>query len=124
MKKFQKSNRKRRARLQRKVRVRKKITGSKESPRLSVFRSSRYIYAQIIDDGSGKTIVSASSKEKNFTHKKTASTKEGAKEVGKIIAERAKSQSIEKVKFDRSGYPYHGRIKALADGAREAGLKF
>lgn len=105
-----------------KMRIRKKITGSKEMPRLSVFRSNRDIYAQIIDDHDGKTLVQASSKEKSFAVKGTKS--ERSAEVGKILAERAKSAGISQVVFDRNGYLYHGRVKALADGAREAGLKF
>ncbi len=105
-----------------KMRIRKKITGSKEMPRLSVFRSNRDIYAQIIDDHDGKTLVQASSKEKSFAVKGTKS--ERSVEVGKILAERAKSAGISQVVFDRNGYLYHGRVKALADGAREAGLKF
>lgn len=104
------------------MRIRKKITGSKEMPRLSVFRSNRDIYAQIIDDHDGKTLVQASSKEKSFAVKGTKS--ERSAEVGKILAERAKSAGISQVVFDRNGYLYHGRVKALADGAREAGLKF
>lgn len=104
------------------MRIRKKITGSKEMPRLSVFRSNRDIYAQIIDDHDGKTLVQASSKEKSFAVKGTKS--ERSVEVGKILAERAKSAGISQVVFDRNGYLYHGRVKALADGAREAGLKF
>ncbi len=91
-------------------------------PRLSVFRSNRDIYAQIIDDHDGKTLVQASSKEKSFAVKGTKS--ERSVEVGKILAERAKSAGISQVVFDRNGYLYHGRVKALADGAREAGLKF
>lgn len=109
-------------RLRIKMRIRKKVAGSKEMPRLSVFRSNRDIYAQIIDDSEGKTLVQASSKEKSFTSKGTKS--ERSVEVGKILAERAKSAGISQVVFDRNGYLYHGRVKALAEGAREAGLKF
>ena len=101
-------------------RVRKKVSGSTEQPRLCVFRSLRSIYAQIIDDSTGRTITSASSKESLSISPKTAASNE----VGKRVAERAKSQGITQVVFDRGGYKYHGRVKALADGAREGGLKF
>ena len=124
MKKFKKTDSKRRGRLQRKARVRKKIFGETIRPRLCVFRSHRHIYAQIINDDEGKTLVSASTLEKNFSNRKQSSTIEGAKVIGKLIAERAKTKSIKDVKFDRSGYMYHGRIKALADSAREGGLNF
>lgn len=105
-----------------KMRIRKKVSGTGEMPRLSVFRSNRDIYAQIINDLDGKTLVQASSKEKSFTVKGTKT--EQSVEVGKILAERAKNAGISQVVFDRNGYLYHGRVKALADGAREAGLKF
>ncbi len=105
-----------------KMRIRKKISGSTVAPRLSVFRSNRDIYAQIINDETGKTLVQASSKEKSFSFQGTKTEK--AAEVGKILAERAKAASIEQVVFDRNGYLYHGRVKSLADGAREGGLKF
>lgn len=105
-----------------KMRIRKKVSGSASMPRLSVFRSNRDIYAQIIDDNEGRTLVQASSKEKSFSFKGTKT--EQAAEVGKIVAERAKSAGIERVVFDRNGYLYHGRVKSLAEGAREAGLKF
>ena len=101
-------------------RVRKKVSGSTEQPRLCVFRSLRSIYAQIIDDSTGRTITSASSKESPSISPKTAASSL----VGKMVAERAKSQGITEVVFDRGGYKYHGRVKALADGAREGGLKF
>lgn len=110
----------RRARI--KMRIRKKISGSAEMPRLSVYRSNRDIYAQIINDNDGKTLVFASSKEKGFSAQGTKTEK--AAQVGKVLAERAKSAGIERVVFDRNGYLYHGRVKSLADGAREAGLKF
>ena len=94
-------------------------------PRLSVHRSSKQIYAQIIDDLHGTTLVSASSLEKDVRAQlKTGATQQAASAVGKLIAERAKSSGVEKVVFDRGGYIFHGRIKALADGAREAGLNF
>ena len=100
--------------------IRKKISGTKERPRLCVYKSNKGIYAQIIDDSAGHTIVSASSKEIG----KKSLTIDVSKEVGKKLAEKAKSTGVENVIFDRSGYLYHGRIKALADGAREGGLKF
>lgn len=94
-------------------------------PRLSVFRSSKHIYAQLIDDGEGRTVVSASSLEKELADKlKTGADKDAATEVGKLIASRAKDAGVEKVVFDRGGYRFHGRVKALADAAREAGLNF
>jgi len=103
-------------------RVRGKITGTSQRPRLNVFRSERHIYAQIIDDTQGSTLCSASSVEKEF--KGSGSNKEGAKLVGKAVAERAKAKGIETVVFDRGGYIYHGRVKELADAAREGGLVF
>ena len=104
-------------------RIRKKIEGSGNSPRLSVFRSNKEIYAQLINDLDGKTLAAASSNEKEL--KKAKGTKSDlAKNVGKLIGERAKKAGFEIVVFDRSGYLYHGRVKALAEGAREAGLKF
>lgn len=103
-------------------RIRKNVSGTPEKPRLSVFRSNKQIYAQIIDDVNGKTLVSASSKEKGIVEKKTNKI-EQAKLVGAIIAEKAKEQNIETVVFDRSGYLYHGRIKSLAEAARKGGLK-
>ena len=110
----------------RKQRVRLSLRRSSGGrPRLSVFRSSKHIYAQIIDDGKGQTIASASSLEKEMrTALKTGADVEAAKMIGKRIAERAVSKGVEHVVFDRGGYLYHGRVKALADGAREAGLKF
>lgn len=91
-------------------------------PRLSVFRSNKHIYAQIIDDVAGRTLVAASSKDQGFESDK-GSDKEAAKRVGMMIAERAKAANVETVVFDRGGYKYHGRVQALADGAREGGLK-
>jgi len=104
-------------------RIRRKIEGTSESPRLAVFRSNKEIYAQLIDDISGKTIVAASSRDKELKKAKGNKT-EIAKTVGKAFGEKAKKAGVEKVTFDRSGYLYHGRVKALADAAREAGLKF
>ena len=101
-------------------RVRSRVLGSKDRPRLSVFKANRHIYAQLIDDGAGKTLVSASSLEVKSKAKKT----DIAKEVGKLMATKALAKKIKAVKFDRGGFAYHGRIKALADGAREGGLEF
>ncbi|MCL2223151.1 MAG: 50S ribosomal protein L18 [Oscillospiraceae bacterium] len=103
-------------------RVRSKISGTPERPRLNVFRSGKHIYAQIIDDIAGATLCSASSLEKSF--KGSGGNKEGAAVVGKQVADRAKKKGIENVVFDRGGYIYHGRIKELAEAAREGGLKF
>ena len=100
--------------------IRRKISGTSESPRVSVFRSNKAIYAQIIDDTKGTTITSISSREIG----KSGVSIEISKEVGLKLAEKAKSSGIETVVFDRGGYPFHGKVKALADGAREGGLKF
>jgi large subunit ribosomal protein L18 len=105
------------------TRIRLKLRGSQERPRLAVFRSLKHIYAQVIDDREGRTLVAASSGEKKAVVGKGGNLA-GAKEIGKLIAERAKAKGISKVVFDRGGYLYHGRIKALADAAREAGLEF
>ena len=109
-------------RLKRHVRVRGKISGTPECPRLNVFRSNANIYAQIIDDVNGVTLVSASTLDKEFEG--ATGNAEAAKKVGAVLAERAKAKGIEEVVFDRGGYIYHGRVAALAEGAREAGLKF
>ena len=109
-------------RLHRHKRVRGKVNGTPERPRLNVFRSETNIYAQIIDDTKGITLVSASSLEKGFEG--PGSNIEAAKKVGLAIAERAKAKGIDTVVFDRGGYLYHGRVKALAEGAREGGLQF
>jgi len=108
----------------RKERVRKKITGTAQRPRMSVFRSLNNISVQIIDDEAGKTLAQASTYEKAFAGSSHAGNRAAAKKVGEAIAERAKAQKIEKVVFDRSGYIYHGCIKELADAARQKGLKF
>ena len=110
----------------RKARVRRAIKKAANGrPRLSVFRSSKQIYAQVIDDERGVTVVSASTIEKDVRGKlKTGATVEAAKEVGKLLAERAAAAGVKQVIFDRSGYLYHGRVKALADSARESGLDF
>ncbi|OUW34330.1 MAG: 50S ribosomal protein L18 [Flavobacteriaceae bacterium TMED179] len=105
-------------------RIRKIIIGTPSFPRLSVYRSNREIYAQIIDDQNGKTIIAASSREKEITNMKLAGKIEIASSVGKRIGELASKAGLLEVKFDRGGYLYHGRVKALAEGARESGLKF
>jgi len=102
-------------------RIRAKLSGTTERPRLAVFRSLKHIYAQVIDDTQGLTVAAASSNEKDATNGGNIA---GAKAIGKLVAERAKAKGIEAVVFDRGGYLYHGRVKALADAAREAGLKF
>ena len=103
--------------------IRKKISGTSERPRLSIYRSNQEIYAQLIDDEFGKTLGSVSSKNKAFSNKSVNKT-EQATEVGKMIAQAAKKIGVDKVVFDRGGFLYHGRIKALADAARESGLIF
>src|SRR5205809_2130799 len=105
-------------------RIRKKVLGTSERPRLNVYRSLNHIYVQVIDDLKGVTLVSANSAEGNKETRRVGGNLAAAKNVGKVIAERAKAKGIEKVVFDRGGYIYHGRVKALADSAREAGLKF
>jgi large subunit ribosomal protein L18 len=105
-------------------RIRKQISGSLEKPRMSVFRSNKGIYVQLIDDLAGKTLVSVSSKIKEIADQKSVTKIEQAKLVGKMIAEKALEKGIQTVVFDRNGYLYHGRVKSLADAAREGGLKF
>ena len=109
-------------RLKRHVRVRGKISGTPERPRLNVFRSNANIYAQIIDDVNGVTLASANTLEKEF--ESLTGNCEGAKKVGAVLAERAKAKGISEVVFDRGGYIFHGRVAALAEGAREGGLEF
>ena len=104
-------------------RIRRKLAGTAERPRLAVFRSVAHIYAQVIDDTKGDTLVAASSTEKGG-HESNGGNVAAAKAIGKLVAERAKEKGIKKVVFDRGGYQYHGRVKALADAAREAGLEF
>jgi large subunit ribosomal protein L18 len=104
------------------TRIRKKLRGTSERPRLAIFRSVAHIYAQVIDDSKGITLVAAASTERGEL--KTGGNVAAAKEIGKRVAERAKQKGIAKVVFDRGGYLYHGRVKALADAAREAGLEF
>lgn len=107
------------------MRIRKQVVGTAERPRLSVYRSNKHIYAQFIDDTVGRTIASASSKAEEIVSKASEMNKvEQAKLVGKLAAEQAKAAGIETIIFDRGGYLYHGRVKALAEGAREGGLKF
>ena len=116
---------KNKARLKRHLRVRKKISGTNERPRFSVFRSSKHIYAQLIDDVKGVTIASASTLDKELASEiGNGGNVESARKVGELIAKRAKAKGYESVVFDRGGYLYHGRIQALADAAREAGLQF
>jgi large subunit ribosomal protein L18 len=105
------------------TRIRKKMEGTPEHPRLCVYRSLNHIYAQIVDDSKGKTLCSASTVEKD-QREKPGGNIAAAKAIGKLIAERAREKGIESVVFDRGGYLYHGRVKSLADAAREAGLKF
>lgn len=116
---------KNKARLKRHLRVRKKIEGTTERPRLNIFRSSKHMYAQIIDDSKGITLVAASSQDKELKDQiSNGGNVESARKVGELIASRAKEKGIERVVFDRGGYLYHGRVQALADAAREAGLEF
>ena len=107
-----------------KHRIRKRLSGVAERPRMSVYRSNKEIYVQLVDDVQGKTLIAASSKEKAIADKKAITKTEQAKLVGKLIAEKAVANGISNVVFDRNGYLYHGRVKSLADAARENGLKF
>ena len=119
------SEKSRNARKRRQKHVRLKVMGTTERPRLNVFRSLNHIYAQIIDDSTGRTLTAASTVDKEVAAKVAGKNKkEQAEIVGKVVAERAKSAGLSQVVFDRGGYRYHGRVKALADGAREAGLEF
>ncbi|MBN2215403.1 MAG: 50S ribosomal protein L18 [Bacteroidales bacterium] len=113
-----------RRRIRIKHRIRKHISGTKERPRMSVFRSNKQIYVQFIDDNEGKTLLSVSSLNRSIAEKKDINKSEQAKLVGKLAAEKSKEAGITNVVFDRNGYLYHGRVKALAESAREAGLKF
>jgi large subunit ribosomal protein L18 len=116
---------KNKARLKRHLRVRKKIEGTTARPRLNIFRSSKHMYAQIIDDTTGVTVVSASTQDKDLRAEVgNGGNVEAARKVGELIAKRAKEKGLDKVVFDRGGYLYHGRVQALADAAREAGLEF
>ena len=118
-------NLRKQARLKRKKRIRKKVFGSGQRPRLCVFRSAKHIYAQVIDDTQGKTLAAASSLE-NAVKKSSdiANKKSAANLIGKLAAERTLEKGIKKIVFDRNGFLYHGRVKAVSDGAREAGLEF
>lgn len=119
------TNPKVKARFKRKLRIRKKIYGTETRPRLSIFRSNRHIFAQIIDDNKGITLVATSSFSPELQNKEVEGGKVAmAKEVGRLIAQKAKAKGIDQVVFDRGGYLFHGRVKALADGAREEGLVF
>lgn len=111
-----------RARVRRHRRVRKRVVGTTARPRLAVFRSNRYIYAQVIDDGPGRTLAAASSQERDLRDRTL--TTETASEVGRLIAARASDAGVTTVVFDRGGHPFHGRVRALANAAREAGLDF
>ncbi len=111
-------------RRRRQISIRKRISGTSECPRLSVFKSSKHISAQLIDDVNRKTLASASTYEKDMKGSNECGTKVGAKKIGQRLAERAKTVNLLKVVFDRSGFRYHGRVKELADAAREVGLKF
>ena len=118
-------DRKRAARLKRKQRIRKKVRGTLTRPRLSVFRSAKHIYAQVIDDTAGRTLAAASSMEATVRGLPKFDSKVAqARHIGKLVAERALEQGVRQVVFDRSGFIYHGRVKAVSDGAREAGLQF
>ena len=121
-------NNKREAWISRKIRVRKKMQGNPDKPRLTVYRSGNHIYAQIIDDVLGKTLVAASSNDKEFRSASAknarGSNKDGAVIVGKLLGGRAKDRGVERVVFDRNGFLYHGRVKALAEAVREMGVKF
>jgi len=111
-------------RLKRKARIRRKLSGTPQRPRLSVYKSLKHIYAQVVDDSSSKTLAFASSLSKELKGNTEGDKKADALRVGKLIAEKCKAVNVESVVFDRSGFPYHGRIAAVAEGARKAGLKF
>jgi large subunit ribosomal protein L18 len=116
---------KNKARVRRHLRVRKKITGTAARPRLNVFRSSKHIYAQLIDDVAGVTLAAASTLDKELSGEiKNGGSVESARKVGELVAKRAKEKGVSEIVFDRGGYLYHGRIQALAEAAREAGLEF
>jgi large subunit ribosomal protein L18 len=118
-------NSKKEARLKRKKRIRKKIFGTTDRPRLTIFRSARHIYAQVIDDSNGRTLAAASSVEKTvIAGADTGKKSVVANQIGKLVAERALSKGVKCVVFDRNGFLYHGRVKAVSEGAREGGLEF
>ena len=108
----------------RKKRIRRKLAGTAERPRLTVYKSLKHIYAQVVDDHAGRTLAFASSLSKELKGKDEGDKKADAKRVGKLVAEKAKAAKVEQVVFDRNGNPYHGRVAAVAEAAREAGLKF
>jgi large subunit ribosomal protein L18 len=111
-------------RLKRKARIRRKMSGTQQRPRLSVYKSLKHIYAQVVDDSSSRTLAFASSLSKELKGNDEGDKKASALRVGKLIAEKCKAANVEAVVFDRNGFPYHGRIAAVAEGARKAGLKF
>ncbi len=111
-------------RLKRHARIRKKLSGTAERPRLAVFRSNKHIYVQLIDDLSGKTLASASTTDASLKDQSNLNTVAGAAKVGALVAERAVAAGVSSVVFDRGGFKFHGKVKALADGAREKGLQF
>jgi large subunit ribosomal protein L18 len=111
-------------RLKRKARIRRKLSGTLQRPRLSVYKSLKHIYAQVVDDSSSKTLAFASSLSKELKGNTEGDKKADALRVGQLIAEKCKAVNVESVVFDRNGFPYHGRIAAVAEGARKAGLKF
>ncbi len=112
------------ARYRRQARVRKKVRGTDKKPRLCVYRSNKHIYAQVISDQTGRTLAAASTLEAEFRHLRQTGNKEAAHKVGQLIAQKCKDLGIGEVVFDRNGFLYHGRVRAVAEGAREAGLKF
>ena len=120
------TNKRQVARLKRQKRIRKNVIGTSQRPRLCVFRSARHIYAQVIDDTAGQTLAAASSMEKDIRDQSTdkGDKKAVANRIGKLVAERAIEKGIDQIVFDRNGFLYHGRVKAVSDGAREGGLKF
>jgi large subunit ribosomal protein L18 len=111
-------------RLKRKARIRRKMSGTAERPRLTVYKSLKHIYAQVVDDASGRTLAFASSLSKELKGKDEGDKKEDAKRVGRLVAEKAKAANVTRVVFDRNGFPFQGRIAAVAEAAREAGLEF
>ena len=112
------------ARLKRKNRIRRKLSGTTERPRLTVYKSLKHIYAQVVDDSTGKTLAFASSLSKELKEQTEGDKRDDAKRVGKLVAEKAKAAKITQVVFDRNGFPYQGRVAAVAEAAREAGLEF
>ena len=111
-------------RLKRKSRIRRSLSGTTERPRLTVYKSLKHIYAQVVDDSTGRTLAFASSLSKELKGKDDGDKKSDAKRVGQLVAEKAKAAKVTRVVFDRNGFPYHGRIAAVAEAAREAGLEF